>query len=85
MKDADTGKEGLVPSSMLESAPEEMVVATASVTKRSIQKVNIEETVELKKSLMQEVRAGKMLKKTSSRTRNIVGSSPEEESRAKRA
>ena len=38
MRDVNTEKEGLVPSTMLEAAPEEMVVATASSVKRSIQK-----------------------------------------------
>ncbi|XP_071523599.1 protein Obscurin-like isoform X2 [Panulirus ornatus] len=82
VRDPDSGKEGLVPSRLLDLEAEETTTTTtlkASI-KRSVQQISMEETLEVKKNLMKEIREFKIRKLNS----RILGPSPEDEARGKR-
>ncbi|XP_047481488.1 obscurin-like isoform X2 [Penaeus chinensis] len=80
MRDQESGKEGLVPSRILELHSEFTTSMIASL-KRSVQQIAMEETAEVKKNLMKEIREYKSRKSSS----KLLGPSPEDEARAKRA
>ncbi|XP_042877694.1 obscurin-like isoform X2 [Penaeus japonicus] len=80
MRDQDSGKEGLVPARIMDLHSEFTSSMIASL-KRSVQQLAMEETVEVKKNLMKEIREYKSRKSSS----KLLGPSPEDEARAKRS
>ncbi|XP_050698180.1 obscurin-like isoform X5 [Eriocheir sinensis] len=81
MRDEDSGKEGLVPSRLLSPHAETTTTALRSSLKRTVQQIAKEEPLEVKQSLMKEIREYKSRKLSS---RQLLGPSPEDEARAKR-
>ena len=82
MRDEDSGKEGLVPARLLQQHSETTTTALRSSLKRTVQQIALEEPLEVRQNLMKEIREYKSRKLSS---KNLLGPSPEDEARAKRA
>ncbi|XP_069178633.1 LOW QUALITY PROTEIN: muscle M-line assembly protein unc-89 [Procambarus clarkii] len=80
VRDADSGKEGLVPSRFLVLHSQETSSSLKTSLKRSVQQLALEETLVVKKNLMKEIREFKSRKLSS----KLLGPSPEDEARGKR-